>query len=337
MSVELLIGLFVVGGLTLYLVFGGADFGAGVWELILVGRDTRGNRDLINRAIGPVWETNHVWLVFVVVIVHSAFPTAYAALFQALWVPLLLALAGIVVRGSAFALRYHAEGAAGHETLWSAAFVGASALAPFFIGASLGAVADGGLEVTEAGQFRGSYLVGWLSPLALYVGLFTVGMCAYLAAVYLTRDASRETTADMADAWRRRALLTGVLVGGMAMLGLVVVAIGAPVLRDGFIDGAWPLVVLSLLSGWASLWLLWTRRYTLAVAGAGLTVASVVWGWALAQYPWIVPPVLTVEEAKASDTVLWTMVWSLVVGGVLVLPALAWLFYLFKGHNPQRE
>ena len=335
MSVELLIGLFVVGGLTLYLLFGGADFGAGIWELLLATGDAQEHRELTNRAIGPVWETNHVWLIFVVVIVHTAFPVAYAALFQALWIPLLLAMVGIVLRGSAFALRYHAQEAMRQQALWSAIFVGASALAPFFIGASLGAVAAGALDVSPAGRFLGSYLWDWISLLALYVGVFTVGLCAYLAAVYLTRDAARESTPEIADAWRRRAMGTGVVMGLMAMVGLGVIAIEAPALRQGFLDRAWPLVIVSLVSGWSSLWGLWSRRYITALLGAGGAVATVVWGWAIAQYPWVIPPVLTIEEAKAGDTVLWVTVWTLTAGGVLLLPSLAWLFYLFKGQDPR--
>lgn len=333
MTPEIVVGLFVVAGLTLYLLFGGADFGAGIWELLLVREPVQQRRELVNRTIGPIWETNHVWLVFVVVVVHSAFPRAYAALFQALLVPLLFALVGIVLRGSAFALRSHAQGEIRLENVWSAIFVGASALTPFFIGASIGAVAAGVLDVTPQGQFQGSFLAGWVSWLAIYMGFFTVGLCVYLAAAYLAREEGRDA-ANRSGAWRKRSMLTGVAVGAMAMIGLAVIESTSPALREGLQERAWPLIVVSFISGWASLAALWKRRFSLAVVGAGGAVATVVWAWAVAQYPWIIPSVMTLQDAKASDTVLRLIAWSLAIGTLLLSPALIWLYYLYKGRSP---
>src|SRR5438552_804125 len=141
MAIETTAVVMIGLGITLYAVLGGADFGAGVWEFNTALRASERERRLIERAIGPVWEANHVWLIFVIVSMFSSFPTAFVALSRALWLPLLLALVGIVFRGAAFAFRSHAVAAARQQEVWGAVFALASTAAPFFLGAAVGAVA----------------------------------------------------------------------------------------------------------------------------------------------------------------------------------------------------
>ena len=322
----------VIGGaLVLYAVLGGADFGVGVWEFNLRFRMTREDRELSEHAMGPVWETNHVWLIFAIILMFSAFPIAFAAICRALWIPLLLALAGIVFRGSSFAFRHYAVDSEKQRVAWGILFAIASTFTPFFLGVSAGAIASGRLAVTESGEFTGNLLTGWVSFLSIYSGFFTVGLCAYLAAVYLTRDASREFGSELAAVWRRRALLTGIVVGAMAVGGLAVVGIDSPDLGRAMASKSWSLVAMSVAAGTFSLWALARNRFTASAVGAVLAVASIVAGWAVAQYPMLVPPVISIESAKAPDGVLRLFVWVILIGAAFLGPSLAYLFYVFKG------
>ncbi len=335
MEPELLVLGTMLVGITLYALLGGADFGGGVWEFNTALRAPDDERELIYRAIGPVWEANHVWLIFVLVGLFSAFPPAFAALSRALWIPLLLALTGIVFRGVGFAFRSYAAGAVAQQAVWGAVFAVASTAAPFFLGAAAGAVARGDLAVDADGGFAGDVLTDWVSPTSLWAAFLTVGVCAYLAALYLTRETAIAGEARLVAVWRRRGLLTGFWVGLLAGAGLVIVANDAPWLWNRFGLGSGAMVGLSAVAGAGSLAALWWRRYTVAVGAGALAAAAVIWGWAVAQYPLLVPPELSIEAAKADDTVLWVMVGAIAVGAVLLAPALLYLFLLFKGKRPE--
>jgi cytochrome d ubiquinol oxidase subunit II len=336
MTPEQIILVIMTAGLTLYAVFGGADFGTGVWEFnTALGASDR-ERDLSYRAIGPVWEANHIWLIFVVVALFSAFPIAFAALCRALWVPLLLALVGIVFRGASFVFRTYGEDAVRQRLLWQAVFAFASTATPFFLGACAGAVASGQMAITADGEFQGNYLTGWLGPLPLFTAFFVVGMDAYLAAVYLTREAMNAGESDLLQLWRRRALASGLWMGVLSLAGLVLVITEAPTLWDGFRQRSWPLVALSVATGCFSLLALWRGWPRAAVGGASMTVAGVIWGWLVAQYPLLVPPAISLEAAKAPDAVLILFIWSIAAGAVILVPSLALLFYLFKS-SPNRK
>ncbi|MBI2477246.1 MAG: cytochrome d ubiquinol oxidase subunit II [Planctomycetia bacterium] len=315
--------------LTLYAMLGGADFGGGIWELNTAFQASDKERRLIYSAIGPVWEANHVWLIFVLVLSANAFPIAFAAACRALWLPLLLTLVGIVFRGSAFAFRSYTRGHQRQEA-WDVIFALASTLAPFFLGVSVGAIASGQLSVAPDGSFYGDALTDWLSPLSIFTAFFAVGMCAYLAAFYLTREANQSADRELTTTWRTRSLATGIWMSVLSCVGLAFVAIEAPLLWSGFGARGWPLVIVALVAGAFSLVAMWRRRYTIAAVSAAVTVASVMWGWAVAQYPLLVPPTLTVHVAKAPDRVL-TLVIIIVAGGfLLVVPSLGYLLYLFK-------
>lgn len=327
---ETLILFVVLASLVLYAVLAGADFGAGVWEFTTALQATERERSLIYGAIGPVWEANHVWLIFVLVLVASAFPAAFATACSALWIPLLLALAGIVFRGVGYAFRSYAAGAVRQQALWGAIFALASTAAPFFLGASAGAIASGSLAVGESGRFEGDFVLGWLSPLSLFSAFFAVGICAYLAAVYLAREAYRASEHDLVARWRQRALSTGLWVGVLSVAGLAMVAMEAKPLWRGLALRGLPFIGCSLAAGIFSLWALWKMRFTAAAVGAPAAVAAVLLGWGAGQYPLIVPPALSVETARAPEAVLRAVLWVALGGMVLTIPSLAYLFYLFK-------
>lgn len=328
--------LFVLlAALTLYILLGGADFGAGVWEFTTALQSTDKQRNHIYKAIGPVWEANHVWLVFVLVILMNGFPIAFAALSRALWLPLLLALCGIVFRGVGYAFRSYSRGTGRELVMWETVFAVASTATPLFLGASVGAVASGQLAVTASGAYEANYLTGWISSLTVFTGFYAIGMCAYLAAVYLAREAALAKDDDLTQLWRQRSLSTGLWMGLLSIGGLVTVGLEAPALAEEILSRGWPLVVVSLLCGIGSLIEIWRSNFMRAVVASAGAVAAVVWGWAVSQYPLIVPPTITSEVSQAPDNVLWAMLAIITVGALLLFPSLAYLLYLFKSGTAQ--
>jgi cytochrome d ubiquinol oxidase subunit II len=314
-------------GVTAYALLGGADFGGGFWDLLAGGdRGGRAQRALIEHSIGPVWEANHVWLIFVLVVLWTAFPPVFAAVASTLYVPLTLAAVGIIARGAAFAFR-KSVAELPLKRLFGAAFALSSVLTPFFLGTVAGAVASGRVP---PGNASGEVIASWWNPTSVLGGSLAVGVCAYLAAVYLTADAARASQPGLAEQLRRRALVTGLTVGAVALAGIAVLRADAPALFDGLTGRALPLIAASALAGLASLWLLWRRRFLAVRVTAAIAVAAVVWGWAVGQYPWMLQGALTIEEAAASRAVLQAVLASLGVGALLFLPPLAWLFVLFQ-------
>ena len=318
-------------GLTLYALLAGADFGAGLWDL-LAGGSHRGRpqRELIAHSIGPVWEANHVWLIFVIVLLWTAFPTVFAAVMSTLYIPLTLAALGIIARGAAFAFR-KASDQLEQQRLFGAAFALSSVLTPLFLGAAAGGIASGRVPL---GLAAGDLLTSWYNPTSVLGGTLAVGIAAYLAATYLCADALREGQHQLADAFRRRALATGIALGAVAMGGIAVLHTDAPRLFDGLTHRALPLVIASAIAGIASLLLLLRRRYLLVRITAALAVTAVLWGWALAQYPYLLPPPAmpdaTIIASAATPAVLSATLIALAVGAVLLIPSLLWLFLLFQ-------
>jgi cytochrome bd ubiquinol oxidase subunit II len=313
-------------GLTAYVVLGGADFGAGFWDLTAGGAE-RGApvRAMIKRGMAPVWEANHVWLVFVLVMLWTAFPEAFGSITSTLAIPLFLASLGIVLRGGAFALKGEAATIAEARAL-GATFALSSVLVPFFLGASAGAIAAGEVPVgNAAGEPWGS----WTGTLPIFVGLLAVVTGAHLAAVFLGADSRRAGRRQLVRAFRARALGSGVAAGALAIAGLAVVNSEAPDLYEGLTTGAGlACVIASALAGLMTLALEWRDRFEIARYSAAAAVAAIVAGWAFAQEPYILPPDLTVRAAAAPDSTLTALLIAATLGIALLLPALAWLFRL---------
>jgi cytochrome d ubiquinol oxidase subunit II len=318
-------------GLTLYALFGGADFGAGFWDLF-AGDPRRGRpqRELISHVIGPVWEANHVWLIFVLVLLWTGFSPVFAAVMSTLYIPLTLAALGIIGRGSAFAFRKTVD-ELWQQRLFGGVFVGSSILTPFFMGTAAGGIASGRVP---PGLAAGNLITSWLNPTGVLGGILAVGTCAYLAAMYLCYDAERLGQPDLASGFRRRALATGVVVGVVVLGGTAVLHADAPGLFHGLTHRGLPLVILSAIAGLASLALLVARRYVLVRPTAAIAVAAVLWGWAVAQYPHMLPPDLDYAEAAARPPVLAATLIVAAVGSLLLLPSLGWLYLLFQRNQP---
>jgi cytochrome d ubiquinol oxidase subunit II len=314
-------------GATIYAVFGGADFGAGLWSLLAGGGDRgRRPRELIDWAIGPVWEANHVWLIFVIVVLWTGFSSAFEAIFSTLFIPLSLAALGIVLRGSGFAFQHTARRPWGRVVAVTL-FGLASVLTPFFMGTVVGAVVGGRVPV---GNATGNDVSSWLNPLSFVIGALFVATCAYLAAVFLVSDARRARARDLERYFGNRALIAALVSGALAVAGLVALHQDASYVFNRLKTDALPLVILSVACGIGVLVLLrrGLRRGARALAiGA---VAAVIWGWAIAQYPYLLPETLTIDQAAAPNE---TLTWLLVVVGIallLVLPSIGLLFTLVQ-------
>ncbi len=316
---------FVVLGLTAYAVLGGADFGAGFWDLTAGGAERGGRlRGMVQRSMSPVWEANHVWLIFVLVIVWTAFPVAFGSVTSTLAIPLFFAAIGIIFRGTAFALRGQAATINEARTL-GAMFALSSVLVPFFLGATLGGVASGRVEV---GNAAGDAVSSWLNPTSALIGVIAVIAGAYLAAVYLAGDARRAGLPDLVRAFRARALGSGVVAGVVALGGLFVVREDARPLYDGLTSGGGlAMVILSAIAGGGTLALVWRERYGLARVTAAAAVAAITVGWVLAQDPYLLPDELTLDQAAASDATLTALVISVAAGFIVLGPS---LWYLYK-------
>ncbi len=324
--------------LNAYAVLGGADFGGGVWDLLAFGPRRERQRELIAEAIGPVWEANHVWLILAIVLLFTCFPPAFARLGTLLHIPLSLVLIGIVLRGSAFTFwRY---GADEEQRYWGVVFAIASLITPLLLGTTAGAIASGALGAGGGATLKDSlavagdgfytiYVAPWLDPFPLSVGLFALIAFAFLAAVYLTLEA-REP--ELREDFRRRALASGVGLFVAAVVALLLSLSGAPRVRDGLIFATWalPLHLLTAAAAIAALWALWVRRWRVARVAAVTQVSLILWGWALSQYPYILPPDLSIASAAAPAATLRLVLGALALGAVVLLPSLYYLLRVFK-------
>lgn len=330
MTPEIIVLLLILLALSIYTMFGGADFGVGVWQFNLAMRVPAADRALMHAAIGPVWEANHVWLIFAIVLLLNAFPAGLAAASQALWVPLLLALVGIIFRGAAFAFRSYSVGFPEEQYVWEVIFALASTMAPFFLGAAAGMVASGDIVLDATGRFQGDSLTDWIAPLPWYMGFFTVGMCAYSSAVLLTGEGYRAKQDVLTNRWRRRSLVMGTVIGVMAVTGLFVVKSSTPHLWRGLMSYAAPAVGLSMASGFLSLVAMWRRQYLLAAGGVFFAEFAVVLAWGISQYPYLIPTSMTIADAAAPKNVLVAMIVCALGGMALLTPGLIYLFVIFK-------
>ncbi len=312
-------------GVTAYAVFGGADFGAGFWDLIAGGAD-RGARPraLVDHSIGPVWEANHVWLIFCLVVLWTAFSTAFQSIMLTLFVPITIAALGIVMRGASFAFRKSVF-VTRERRRYGAVFASSSVLVPYCMGAVAGAIASGRVP---AGGVAGDRWSSWVNPTSILGGVLAVTVCAYLAAVYLVSDARRLGQLDMVDYYRRRAVVAAVVAGAVAFAGIFVLRADARYVFDGLTSRALALVIVSAVCGLASLSLLLRERAHMARPLAIAAVATVVIGWGVAQWPYILPTSLKVSAAAAPDATLWAVLVVFGLAAVLILPSLAWLYYL---------
>jgi len=308
-----------------YAVFGGADFGAGFWDLI-AGGAKRGARPraAIESSIGPVWEANHVWLIFVFVVLWTSFSQAYASITLTLFVPLTIAALGIVLRGSSFAFRRGVQRLRLRRD-FGAAFAISSVLVPYSMGAVAGGIASGRVP---PGGAAGDPVKSWINPTSILGGVLAVSAVAFLSAVYLVWDTRRAGDVELAAYFRRRAIGSAVVAGVIALGGIAVLRADAPYLFDGLTSRGLPLVLLSALCGAGSLVLLVRDAARGARLLAIAAVVSVVFGWGVAQWPYLLPQTLTVSAGASPSGALTAVLVAVGLAAVLVLPGFGLLYVL---------
>jgi cytochrome d ubiquinol oxidase subunit II len=329
MTLEIAVAAALFVGVLAYALFGGADFGSGFFDLT-AGGATRGAelRSQVDHSIGPVWEANHVWLIFCLVTWWTGFPASFAATTTTLFVPLVLALAGIVLRGAAFAFRKYAP-SIGQARLYGAIFAGSSLITPFFLGTVAGAIASG--RVPADGY--GDRWTSWLHPTSVFGGVIAVGTCAFLAGVFLCADAERAGHPPLVDTLRRRTLGVGVVTGLVVFAALVPIRDDAPTLAHGLERQAAPLIIASGLTGLLTLILLWRRRFRVARLSALAAVATVISGWGVGQYPWLLVDQVRINDAGGAHATLVGLLVAVGCAAVVVLPPLAALLWFAQSED----
>ncbi|HEX3361469.1 MAG TPA: cytochrome d ubiquinol oxidase subunit II [Solirubrobacterales bacterium] len=320
-------------GATFYAIFGGADFGGGFWDLI-AGNAKKGwePRMAIQRSLTPVWEANHVWLVFILVVLWTAFPTVFSAIFSTLYVPLILAVLGIVLRGSGFAFRKSIEGL-NEQRAAGATFALSSVITPFFMGTVVGAIAAGNVPAGGGGDAFSS----WIAPLPLFIGAMFVATSAYMAAIFLVGDSRRAGDKAMELYFEKRALAAGAVAGIFAVVGLIALHSEGHYVYHRLLHEGLPVVIISAVCGLGALAALLLGNRLLLRPLAALAVIAVIWGWFVAQFPYLLPTSLTISEAAAPDATLSAVFVVFGVAVVLVLPALFLLYFLAQSDFLEHE
>jgi cytochrome d ubiquinol oxidase subunit II len=328
--------------LNAYALMGGADFGGGVWDLLASGPRKDEQRALVARAIGPIWEANHVWLIVAVVVLFTSFPTVFAIIGTALHIPLTLMLVGIVLRGSAFAFRTYGSVGTSTGGPWERVFALSSVITPFFLGVIVGTLASGavgermvGGELRLGDSFATVFIAPWAAPFPAAVGVMAVALFAFLAAVYLALEARDDA---LRNDFRQRALGAALAVFVSAFGALAVSYWEAPRVRWGLTVSAWAVAfhVATGASAVTAVIALWHRRWSLARFAAAAQVSLILWGWALSQYPYLIPQALTIRDAASPRATLALLVWALVAGALVLLPSLIYLFRTFSS-APTRQ
>jgi len=326
---ELIVAGFMFVALIFYAVTGGADFGGGMWDLLATGLRAETQRNAIDKAIGPIWEADHVWLILVIVILFTGFPRAFAVMMTALNIPFTLMLIGIVLRGSAFTFRKYDVKSQEVHRRWSTLFGAASFFTPFIQGVTLGALSTGEIRIVD-GRLATGFFAGWLTPFALACGLFALALFAFLAATYLTVDPSAEP--NVQNDFRLRALWSGSALAPIAFVVFITSKQGAPAMYHGLTQWWAPLLIgTTLCFAIAALSSLWLRRFAVARVAAIGEVTLILGGWSLSQYPKLITPDVTIFNAAAPAITLRLLIYALVAGAVVLFPSLFFLFRIFKG------
>ena len=336
---DIVAGVMMVA-LTAYALLGGADFGGGVWDFLASGSRRHAQRSLISSSIAPIWEANHVWLIIVIVGLFTGFPAAFATLGTVLHIPLTLMLVGIVLRGSAFVFRSYGARGTRAQARWGRVFAISSIITPLLLGIIVGAIASGKVGAAAARlpvrdgstfgapSFADIYVAPWLSSFPLAVGAMALALFAFLAAVYLILATDDES---LREDFRRRALVAAIAVFAAAFVALVIAYHDAPSMALGLV-GSREAIVFQVITGTAALMAigaLWSRHYQLARIAAAAQVSLVLWGWALVQYPLLIPPRGSISVLAAPEVTLRLLLIALACGSVILLPSLVYLFRTF--------
>lgn len=319
-----------------FAVLGGADFGAGLWDFFSFGAATEKERGALIRAIGPIWEANEIWLIFLITGLFTGFPLIFSTLSVALFIPFALALIGTVMRGAAFAYYSHFRRAALVRHGWGRTFSIFSVIAPFFFGVAAGTVATGRIHAPGGVVVIVhdlDFITIWLTPFALACGVYAVAMCALLAAVYMVVEANNTGDEELVAPFRRRAFIAYLITAFVGVMTAALAYFDAPYLWATLTSRALPLAFATVALGLVTVVLLWLRHYVLARIAVAGTVAGIFATWGLAQFPYLIPPDLTISNTASPPSVIGPLLVSTIIGMVLLLPSLWFLLTLFKARD----
>jgi cytochrome d ubiquinol oxidase subunit II len=331
MTADVILAGVVLAALVIYSLLGGADYGAGFWDLLCSGPRQQDQRDLIARAIQPVWETNHIWLILLVVLMFSGFPAAFSEISLGLAVPIFLILLGIALRGSSYVFRAYFTGSVRTQLYWGNVFSISSSITPLFLGMVIGAISSDAVLVKH-GISENGFLRTCFQPFPLIVGILSLSLFAYLSACYLIIETD---DAALQNDFRSRALFSGCVSLVAAFATYVVAGNAAQGIRDGLSRApyVWLIEVSAAIAALAAFQALWTRRYQRARIAAAAQVALIVFGWGVAQYPYLVRPELTIYNSAAPTNIVSDLLIAVAMGAVVLIPSLILLLLVFKTHR----
>jgi cytochrome d ubiquinol oxidase subunit II len=331
MSTDIILAGVMLAALVIYSLLGGADYGAGFWDIMCSGSRQQGQRDLIARAIQPVWEANHIWLILVVVLTFSGFPAAFSAISLGLAVPIFLILLGIVLRGSSYVFRAYFTGSVRTQLYWGKVFSISSSITPLFLGIVIGAISSNAVLVKD-GVSENGFLKTWFHPFPLIVGVLSLSLFTYLSACYLTIETN---DAALQNDFRKRALISGLVSIVSAVLTYVIAGDSARPIRDGLSRApyVWLIELSAAIAASVAFQALWSRSYLRARMAAAAQVSLIVIGWGVAQYPYLVRPGLTIANSAAPSNIVSDLVIAVAMGAVVLIPSLILLLLVFKTHR----
>ena len=328
MSPNVMLAGIMLISLVVYSLLAGADYGAGFWDLLSSGPNREGERNLIAQAIQLVWKTNHVWLVLLIVLMFSGFPVAFAAITMNLAVPLYLVLLGIVLRGSSYVFRAYFAGNVRVQLYWGRVFSISSSMTPVFLGIVIGAISCDSALANDGFGSKGFFLA-WFHPFPLVVGLLSLSLFAYLSACYLTVEAEDRI---LQSEFRTKALISGVASILLATLTYMLAGDNAHGIKDGLWSNpyAWLVEIGAAVAAIAALHALWSRHYRRARIAAAAQVTFILFGWGIAQFPYLVRPEITIYSGASPGSVLSSLIAAVSLGAMVLIPSLGLLFYVFK-------
>jgi cytochrome d ubiquinol oxidase subunit II len=335
MNACLILAAIMLISLVIYSLLGGADYGAGFWDLVCSGPRKQGQRDLIAQAIQPVWEANHIWLILLVVLMFSGFPSAFSSMSVGLAVPIFLILLGIVLRGSSYVFRAYFAGDVKTQLYWGKVFSISSSITPLFLGIVIGAI-SGDAVLVDDGTSENGFLSTWMRPFPLIVGLLALSLFAYLSACYLTVETDNS---ELQEDFRRRALSSGFVSVIAAFATYLVAGDSARGILDGLSHSrvAWLIEAGGAVAALVAFQALWSRSYLRARIAAAAQVALVVTGWGVAQYPYLVRPELTIFNGASPEDILWDLEITVAVGSLVLIPSLILLLHTFKADRKSKS
>jgi len=324
---------FLFLAIVLYFLLGGADFGAGIIELFTSEKNKHKTRQTSYHAIGPIWEANHMWLIIAVVIMFVGFPVVYSTLCTYLHIPMLIMLLGITARGTAFAFRnYDAVKGAHTQKIYNRIFVYSSFITPLFLGIIAGSAISRQIDL-HAASFMDAYIFSWFNYFSVAVGLFTVALSGYLAAIYLIGEADNDHDARRFIVKAKVMNIIAVGCGGLVFIASEIENIhmahwifGNPVSLTAVIAAS-----ISLIASWV---LINKGKRKIIRIGAGFQVTMILLAVGYMHYPYLIMikggQNLSLFAYQAPETTINDLGWGLFIGSFLILPSLFYLYYSFQ-------